>query len=1161
MNVGLEKESARLEALQPGLGERVLRYVATGESVAVLAELAALDRSYTGFYLNVELEPGCGAIFTLTGELPAEVMLRYAKCLAATLKRLPGAAAPGEAYPEWLEVFLERAALRAAGYPDGPLPDDATLTAGHVERMLAADGRPPGTLVGLAFNTEFADPRRNHKIEPIAKLPGFGEMAARHRDAAAPAFRSKDYLQRAQALGLLKRVPAEALPAFAGDIVALATDSSKFVRDLSRPLVVAAGERLRAPLQEVAARGKAAQRAIAEQLLAELGTQGGHTSHADAGAGAATEPHAPPPELPAIEDPPLPDRLRPAFDAAVAAINADVSRSLASGYAPKGLAPLSAAEAQAAWAFIAGESAECPQAGCGLIPLGGTRDALLGLLRNDGVLPVHILRTLRAFGELPPSGGIGAFRYLFSDALREHYAAHRRPSLLELEAMMAPLGFAPENLALTWLRSFADTWADDDVWPFFARHPEYLRDWPDPRASTPIAGSLRAIETFPEPPAPLLPTLFEMALGSGKAERAMAQRALAKLPGRQARIIAALADGKADTRAAAADWLGRLRHAAAIPALEAALGKEGNDVVMGAMMAALESLGVNLDKFLDRDALPAQAKKALAKGVPAGLANFPMETLPTVRWAGDERPVAPEVLQWFVVQAFKLKSPEPQALLQRYCAMFVPADRERFGQFALEWFLAEDLKTIPRAEAEARARQRAGNYHRLIQARPADWKDSPMTGLTEDAIYEYLLRSQLRELAGSAIEAKGVLAIATACCGRDAVAPTMRYLKAHYGTRIAQGKALVAMLAGIEHPAATQLMLSIANRFRTKALQDEAMRYAGALAEKRGWTLTELADRTMPTAGFDEDGVLELSYGERAFTARLGPAFTVELYNAEGKPLKSLPAPRQDEDTALAKEAKKVFAAAKDEIKAIVQAQTDRLYEALCTQRDWSFEDWGLYLNRHPVVRRLAQGLVWVQMRGGKVERTFRPLDDGTLTDVGENPVTLEPNARVALAHDTHLDPATVAAWQKHLADYQVSAPFQQLGKGVYELPAGERGAGHVAEFTGHIVEAFALRTRAAALGYVRGPSRDGAWFEDYRKRFPTLGLQAIVRFTGNAVPEQDRPVALLSLAFAPLAEGSWQGGLADVPAVLLSECYNDIRLMAAEGSGYDPDWEKKTQP
>jgi hypothetical protein len=37
----------------------------------------------------------------------------------------------------------------------------------------------------------------------------------------------------------------------------------------------------------------------------------------------------------------------------------------------------------------------------------------------------------------------------------------------------------------------------------------------------------------------------------------------------------------------------------------------------------------------------------------------------------------------------------------------------------------------------------------------------------------------------------------------------------------------------------------------------------------------------------------------------------------------------------------------------------------LCTERTWRFEDWDLYVNRHPIVRRLAQGLVWAEMRDG----------------------------------------------------------------------------------------------------------------------------------------------------------------------------------------------------
>ncbi len=36
---------------------------------------------------------------------------------------------------------------------------------------------------------------------------------------------------------------------------------------------------------------------------------------------------------------------------------------------------------------------------------------------------------------------------------------------------------------------------------------------------------------------------------------------------------------------------------------------------------------------------------------------------------------------------------------------------------------------------------------------------------------------------------------------------------------------------------------------------------------------------------------------------------------------------------------------------------------------------------------------------------------------------------------------------------------------------------------------------------------------------------------------------------------------LGEVPAVLLTECWNDIRQIAAEGPGFDADWEKKGYP
>ncbi len=310
--------------------------------------------------------------------------------------------------------------------------------------------------------------------------------------------------------------------------------------------------------------------------------------------------------------------------------------------------------------------------------------------------------------------------------------------------------------------------------------------------------------------------------------------------------------------------------------------------------------------------------------------------------------------------------------------------------------------------------------------------------------------------------------------------------------------------------------------------------------------------------------MLELSYGERSFTAVLLPDLTLELRSPEGKKIASLPNPRQSDDEDQAKEAKKALGRGKKELKAIVELQTERLYEALCTERSWSFDDWDRYLAHHPVVRHLAQRLVWAattERRGRRGVPPARRRHPHRRRRQRRSRVA--PQARVRVAHDSNLGDEAVEQWQRHLADYEVTPLFQQFGKGTFELPE-ERGADHeVTDFRGHLLEAFALRGRATKLGYTRGGTEDGGWFYTYEKRFPTLGMASVIQFTGNFLPEENRTVALTALSFERHGHdgtGTSTMRLGDVPPVLLSEAWNDMRLLAGEGSGYDPDWEKKVE-
>lgn len=91
----------------------------------------------------------------------------------------------------------------------------------------------------------------------------------------------------------------------------------------------------------------------------------------------------------------------------------------------------------------------------------------------------------------------------------------------------------------------------------------------------------------------------------------------------------------------------------------------------------------------------------------------------------------------------------------------------------------------------------------------------------------------------------------------------------------------------------------------------------------------------------------------------------------------------------------------------------------------------------------------------------------------------------------------------------------------------------------------------------MRGATEDGGWFYSYTKRFASLGMEAVAGFSGNPLPEENRKVALTTLAFR---RAGGEVPLGEVPLGILSECWNDMRLMAAEGPGFDPDWQSKVE-
>lgn len=727
-----------------------------------------------------------------------------------------------------------------------------------------------------------------------------------------------------------------------------------------------------------------------------------------------------------------------------------------------------------------------------------------------------------------------------------------------LAALKLPVnGPARALLASGYWRPSLEVWSGDTLWPYLLQHIGLLDEALGIAPASSKDGlsetaALDLLRQFPVPPARYRSALLDRAIGDRKAVRPIARELLSAAPGIEGLLIGLLDHPKAESRGEAAAWLaGRDAKEAIAPLLKAAR-KEKLPAPKAQMLAAISRLGGDIGEFVSGEALVREAKESLKKTPLKGLDWFPWAGMPTVRLTGGEA-LDPEALKAWLALAVKIKQPGGNPWFDLLLDLLEPADASRLGLAILQAWSAQDVLGPTDEAANAFAAAHVDGTFKQYQ----QWK----IDMTREAIFAMLRRQKLREYYGSANDQKGILALATRASGPEAVALVRSYFRDHYA-RSHQCRALLECLAGNPSPVAIQFVLSISKRWRTPGVRARAGELVEAIAERRGWTAEELADRTIPTGGFDEDGVLELAIGDRIYTGRLLKDDRIELFNPDGKSVQGLPSSVAPTDTDALKEAKALLSTARKEVKQVVEFQTRRLYEGLCVEREWPVEDFDRYLLRHPLMGRLVQRLIWIALDAdGKPIASFRPMEDLSLTDAQDGAVTLDTASRVRLAHRTALSEADQSAWIAHLADYEVAPLFEQLRRPAATLGPDEALSTEIIDRRGYMIETFKLRGAATKLGYTRGDAGDGGWFNEYVKPFDALGLVAVIGFTGSPLPEENQPGALTGLSFVTSRKGAWnwQGQpLKDIPKVLLSEAWNDFHEIAAAGTGFDAEWEKK---
>lgn len=690
------------------------------------------------------------------------------------------------------------------------------------------------------------------------------------------------------------------------------------------------------------------------------------------------------------------------------------------------------------------------------------------------------------------------------------------------------------------------------IWPLVAQNFDVMDQAlglaPKGDVGTDRLFAVQLLQRMPKTPMRYFGPVLEIATGEGKAGRAEARSLLQDVPQVDDRLIALLDDSRQAIRAGAAEWLAERKYTAAIKPLEARLKKEKSELALAAMLTALLDLGEDISRFVGPAVLIKEAEEGMKKAKMDKLAYLQLDHLPKLKWTGG-KPVPDDVIKWWLMIANKLKQPSGNALFEIYLDQLEPASAETLSTWVFDSWIAFDTRQPDESEGIAHAK---ANVKTRFAQMSRWWKD-----LTEDAMFLMLKREITGQYLNSGAATKGILGLATRIPSATAADKVRMFLRDH-GKRTSQATSLLELLAAKGDAVSLQVVISAATRLKQKGVQEKAGEMIQAVAEARGWTMQELADRTIPTGGLDDDGIVELPCGpdEKLYRARLGDDLQLILTNPDGKIIKALPA-GDDENTSASK---KQLTTSKKEIKQVIKAQSDRLYEGLCAERDWPVADWTRDFEAHPVMRRLIERVIWIGLNdAGKVIGSFRPTSDGGFTDAEDAPVVPSGFASIRLAHAALLPEADAKAWIAHLKDYEIKTLFGQFGRPLLRPASDKMKTETIVDRQGWVTDAFTVRGTATKLGYERGEALDGGFFCEYTKSFKAAGITAVIEFSGNGLPEENVAAAIKTLSFTSKYQGYnvQRVPLEKVPPVLLSECWNDYHDLAAKAK-FDPDWERK---
>lgn len=200
------------------------------------------------------------------------------------------------------------------------------------------------------------------------------------------------------------------------------------------------------------------------------------------------------------------------------------------------------------------------------------------------------------------------------------------------------------------------------------------------------------------------------------------------------------------------------------------------------------------------------------------------------------------------------------------------------------------------------------------------------------------------------------------------------------------------------------------------------------VARLKRLSVEEMADKIIPSLGFNRLGEQKVDYGPRAFKVTLLPDLSISVYDPVRKTTSSrlLPLAKNDNNE-LAEEKRKELTGIKTISNIQDHLQKYRLEKAFKRGRTWKNKAWKATFVDNPFMRYLAPGLIWEVYEDEKLKDFFLCMENGTLVTVSEEEYLLPDNAVISLAHPIDMTDEMLTAWKERLDHYKIVPFISQL--------------------------------------------------------------------------------------------------------------------------------------